>query len=158
MPKDNNQAKQIALEARIQRLRDEDNLGEAVTGCSWYPHLPDHELSKFDDDCRDWGLLYGIAYGLARADADYGNWDDPNELIADRAYKVARKWWLDWAGAEIEDPAVTRERAIRDVIAEFEKAGERSYKAGVYMKLEGLMTEPLRDALAELEIVIGGQA
>jgi len=117
---------------------------------------PGPQALAFEDDIRDWGLIYGIAYGLARADADYGAWDDPNELIADRAYKVARKWFAAWAG-EIEDPAVVRERAIRGVIAEFEKAGEKSSEAGCYMKTEGLMTEGLRDALGELEIVIGGQ-
>jgi hypothetical protein len=120
MSQDDNPAKQASLEARIARLQDEDNVGEALRALVRYPTLPDRKLSKFEDDCRDWGLVYGICYGLARADDDYGAWEDPNELIADRAYGVARKWFAEWIGGEIEDPAVVRERAIRDVIAEFE--------------------------------------
>ena len=66
MSQDDNTAKLASLEARIARLRDEDNVGEACGALERYPTLPDRKLSKFEDDVRDWGLVYGICYGLAR--------------------------------------------------------------------------------------------
>ena len=144
--------KQAALEARVAAVISEDNVSEAVTACSRYPQFEGRELSKFEDDCRDWGLIYGIAFGMAKAEQG----DGPNGLVADRAYRVARKCFTDYAG-EIEDPAVVRERAVRDLIKHYTTAQERAWKAGRYGKTAQMMTEDLRDALSEFEIVMGGQ-
>ena len=47
---------------------------------------------------------------------------EPNELVADRAYRAARAWFAGWNGGDIEDPRVVQERATRAVIHEFERA------------------------------------
>jgi hypothetical protein len=141
--------RQAALEARVAAVMGEDNVDGAMKVCERYPRLDSHPLSAFERDVRDWGLIYGIAFGLARVDGD-----EPGEIIAERAYKVARGRFAQWAG-EIEDPEVVRERAVGGVVREFTAAQELAYRAartgGSYRKIE--MTEALCQALSELESV-----
>ena len=141
---------QAALAARAAAVIGQDNMDGAMNACERYPALESHPLSAFECDVRDWGLIYGITFGLARA----ADGDAPGEIIAERAYKVARGRFAQWAG-EIEDPEVVRERAVAGVIREFvdaQKLADRAtLTAGSYHKIE--MTEDLYGALSELESV-----
>jgi hypothetical protein len=141
---------QAALAARVAAVIGEDNMDGAMNVCERYPALESHPLSAFECDVRDWGLIYGITFGLARA----ADGDAPGEIIAERAYKVARGRFARWAG-EIEDPEVVRERAVGGVVREFTAAQRFAYQAahtgGSYRRIE--MTEALCQALSELESV-----
>jgi hypothetical protein len=141
---------QAALAARVAAVIGQDNMDGAMNVCERYPALESHPLSAFECDVRDWGLIYGITFGLARA----ADGDEPGEIIAERAYKVARGRFAQWAG-EIEDPEVVRERAVGGVVREFTAAQRLAYQAahtgGSYRRIE--MTEALCQALSELESV-----
>ena len=141
---------QAALAARVAAVVGQDNMDGAMNACERYPALESHPLSAFECDVRDWGLIYGITFGLARA----ADGDAPGEIIAERAYKVARGRFAQWAG-EIEDPEVVRERAVGGVVREFTAAQRFAYQAahtgGSYRRIE--MTEALCQALSELESV-----
>jgi hypothetical protein len=141
---------QAALAARAAAVIGQDNMDGAMNACERYPALESHPLSAFECDVRDWGLIYGITFGLARA----ADGDAPGEIIAERAYKVARGRFARWAG-EIEDPEVVRERAVGGVVREFTAAQRFAYQAahtgGSYRRIE--MTEALCQALSELESV-----
>ena len=141
---------QAALAARVAAVVGQDNMDGAMKVCGRYPALESHPLSAFERDVRDWGLIYGITFGLART----ADGDEPGEIIAERAYKVARGRFAQWAG-EIEDPEVVRERAVGGVVREFTAAQRFAYQAahtgGSYRRIE--MTEALCQALSELESV-----
>jgi len=62
---------------------------ETPTGHKWaYEHLtsqPGEPLSDRGRDLREWGYLYGLAYGIARGENPY----EPNAEAAERAYQAA---------------------------------------------------------------------
>ena len=142
--------KQAALEATMDAVMDQDNVGEAATVCWRYPRLPNHTLTRFEGKIRDWGLLYGIAFGLAKAEQG----DEPNGVVAERAYKVARARFGRWAG-EIEDPDKDLERVLREVTSAFGEAQHDAWREGRYHGAERTIPHGLRGALEELEIVMG---
>lgn len=64
---------------------------------SRYPKHSDCGLTSFELDCRDWGLAFGIAYGIARN-------EDPFELeesVCERSLTAARDAYARWAGSDI---------------------------------------------------------
>lgn len=148
---------QDALDARLAAVMAANDLSGMFTVCMRYPPVG-RELTKFESLLRDWGLVCGIAFGLALAerpdDADPDD-NDANRVFAERAYKAARPAFARWAG-EIEDPDKARERVMRQLLAAFsdvqDRASEerRSGKTG-----EPRMTTDLRAALGELEVVMG---
>jgi hypothetical protein len=142
--------KQAALEATMDAVMDQDNVGEAATVCWRYPHLPGHAFTRFEGKIRDWGLLYGIAFGLAKAEQG----DEPDGVVAERAYKVARARFGRWAG-EIEDPDQELERVLRDVTVAFGEAQHDAWSKGQYHGGKRTLPGDLCDALQELEIVMG---
>ena len=78
--------KQAILEQRITAVMDADDIDGSMTVCDRYPRLEGRPLTAFERDVRDWGLIYGIAFGMARADAP----DTPGAIVAEHAYKIAR--------------------------------------------------------------------
>jgi hypothetical protein len=144
--------KQTALDARVAGVMAEDDISEALTVVERYPQLEDRGLSHFERDFRDWGLIYGIAFGIAKAEQG----DEPNELVADRAYKVARSRFAVWNGGDIEDPEVVRERGVRLVISEFEKAQQRALQGGPLHQDRGDDDRRSAQRVGEFEIVMGG--
>ena len=142
--------KQATLEQRITAVMDADDLDGSMNVCDRYPRLEGRPLTGFERDVRDWGLIYGIAFGMARADAP----DAPSETVAEHAYKIARAKFARWAG-EIEDPDVVRARAVADVVREWEKAQEAARsEANATNEWNGIkMSAGLHNALSELEQV-----
>ena len=43
-------------------------------------------------DLRDWGMTFGLAYGIARGEDPY----ESNESVAQRALDAARMVWKGW--------------------------------------------------------------
>lgn len=83
-----------------------------------YPARPADEcLTPFELDCRDWGFVFGIAYGIARGDDPW----EPDEEVLARAHAAAREAFQRWGGSDIfTDEAFTRDRATRPVPNEIE--------------------------------------
>ncbi len=76
------------------------------------PVTPEGEhLTVFELDCRDWGLVYGIAHGIARGEDAF----EDNQSVADRALEAAKIAWTRWGN----DAILTKEAFWKS------RAGER---------------------------------
>ncbi len=102
------------LGERLRRLCVEDDFAGALEPLARYPRFESRSLSVFEDDLRDWGFVYGLAFGLALAE-----WpDEPHEEIARLVFETALSVFRRWSG-EIEDPVAKREMALRAVVQRF---------------------------------------
>jgi hypothetical protein len=128
-----------ALEAQLHALCSEDDFAGGLLVCDRYPEFETRELSLFEHNLRDWGYIYGLAFGLAMRD----NPDMAHEDAARLAYMPARRVYARWSG-EIENPAEQRERAIRTLVRRFNEAEEVSDNGRM------AMTADLHDAILDL--------
>ena len=68
---------------------------ETPTGHRWaYEHLtsePSEDLSQREEDLREWGYAFGLAYGIARGEDPY----EANGSVAERAYMAATALFHD---------------------------------------------------------------
>jgi len=87
-----------------------------VVGC--FPNHPEGEfLTSFEQDCRDWGLAFGIAYGIARGEDAF----EPEDAVAARSLGAARDAFGRWGGSDIfTTVAYDKDRAERPVPDEIE--------------------------------------
>jgi hypothetical protein len=86
-----------------------------------YPNHPDGEyLTEFEQDCRDWGLAFGFAYGVARGEDPFESNDD----VLARALLAAEDAFARWNdGSDIfTTEAYDKDRATRPVPNEIEVA------------------------------------
>jgi len=136
------------LEANLQALREEDDFGGGLPVVGNYPSFENRDLSWFEMDLRDWGFVYGLAFGLLLRD----NPELSHEDAAKRAFTPAHHVFVQWSGA-IDNPAEKREQAIRTLVGLFEVGERDAYKALIQANsgnghLE--MTEKLREAIHDL--------
>ena len=54
-----------AVEAQLQALCSENDFAGGLTVLDTYPEIRTRKLSLFELDVRDWGYVYGLAFGLA---------------------------------------------------------------------------------------------
>lgn len=135
------------LSEQLRELKDEDNFGDAGD-CLWrYPVFESRELTETERDLRDWGYVFGLAFGLAIG----ANPGMPHAAAAELAYWPARRVFTEWSG-EIEDPVAKREEAIRRLVRQFEKAEDaretRIFSGHGFTRLE--MTDELQGAIHDL--------
>lgn len=83
-----------ACRARLAALCSEDDFAGALPRVWRYPNFPDRDLSPFEADCRDWGFVLGLAFGIVLA--DQGGMS--HEQAADAAYGAARAVFTAWSG------------------------------------------------------------
>ena len=115
--------RELWLVGELRRLITEDNFAGASPAVDRYPHLTRHTISEFERDLRDWGLAYGVAFGLA-----VSKWPEtPHEELAQTAFHAARMSYVSWAG-EIQDPAMRREAAISAVVEKYDEWDEARYR------------------------------
>lgn len=135
------------VHAQLVALKDEDDFAKGLDYLSKYPQFKSRELTETENDLRDWGYVYGLAFGLALG----ANPEMPHEEAAALAYVPARKVFVEWSG-EIDDPVAKREEAIRRLVREFERAGDareaRILNGGQYGPLE--LTDDLQGAMCDL--------
>jgi hypothetical protein len=112
-----NQDRSRELEARLHALCDEDNFAHGLPVADNYPVIESRDVSLFESDLRDWGFVYGLAFGLAMSAYPELSHQDAAEL----AYSPARTVFRRWSG-EIEDPVLKRENAIRNLVRQFNEA------------------------------------
>lgn len=126
-----------AVESHLQALCSEDDFAGALSVLDRYPQLRTRQISRFERDMRDWGLAYGVAFGLAVS----GNPEMAHEAAAELAYMPARRVAARW-GVQPQDPGERRENAIRALVDRYESADSR-----VMMNAQ---LGPLHDAIADL--------
>jgi hypothetical protein len=111
--------RELWLVGELRRLCAEDDFAGALPVIDGYPHLTRHELTEFERDMRDWGLVYGIAFGLAVA-----KWPaEPREETARLAFDAGLMVHIQWGG-EIQDPALRREAALHKVVEQYDHWNE----------------------------------
>jgi hypothetical protein len=108
-----------ALEAQLRVLCSEDDFAHGLTVLDDYPEMRTRSLSLFEEDLRDWGFVYGLAFGLAIS----ANPQMAHEDTAKLAYIPARDVNAKWGG-EIEDPGEKRESAIRALVKRFKDSDD----------------------------------
>jgi len=135
---DDQDARELWLVGELRKLTCEDDFAGTLNEVSCYPQLTRHELSEFERDVRDWGLMYGIAFGLAVA-----KWpQEPHKETAKLAFHVARMVYVRWGG-EIQDPALKREAALRAVVEQYGRWDEARFTRG-----SGSPDEPMGKSMA----------
>jgi hypothetical protein len=128
-----------ALEAELRVLQGEDDFAGALPISHRYPDFEDRDLSRFELDLRDWGFVYGLAFGLVLRDHP----ELPHADAARLAFRPARTVFVKWSGP-IENPAEKRENAIRTLVRRYDEA-DRSTEDGRIV-----MTSQLHDAVLAL--------
>jgi len=138
---------QDRLRTELTALKDEDDFARGLDYLCDYPKFESRDLTETERDLRDWGYVYGLAFGLALA-------ANPGMTHADAAklaYLPALKVFVEWSG-EIEDPGIKREEAIRRLVQQFEKASDareaRIFAGGQFGPLE--MSDELQGAMCDL--------
>jgi hypothetical protein len=116
------ETRELQLLEQLRRLSVQDDFAGALDPLGRYPQIS-RETSEFEDEMRDWGFMYGLAWGLA-----VSQWPDlPHEEAARLAFGAARMGYVRWAG-DIEDPAAEREAAIRAVLTGYEEARDWPFR------------------------------
>ena len=111
------QTAEKAVEGQLRGLCSEDNFAGGLPVLEDYPEIRTRELSSFEREMRDWGFVYGLAFGLAVS----ANPKIAHEDAATLAFMPARHAYVRWGG-EIEDPGEKRENAIRALVQEFNES------------------------------------
>ncbi len=63
-----------------------------------YPTKPDEAyLSTFELDCREWGIMYGFAYGIARGEDPY----ESVQSVGERALEAATEAWKRYGNDDV---------------------------------------------------------
>jgi hypothetical protein len=119
---DPDEERELWLVGELRRLCAEDDFAGALPVLWGYPHLTRHELSEFEKDIRDWGFVYGLAFGVAVA-----KWPaEPHAETARLAFGAALMVHVRWGG-EIQDPALRREAAIRAAVEQYDRWDDDRY-------------------------------
>jgi len=53
------------------------------------------ELSRFEMDCMDFGLVYGLVWAMARGEDPY----ETQHSVGERAQSASREVWVRWNGS-----------------------------------------------------------
>lgn len=96
---------ELRLLEQLRRLSAEDHFAGTMCEVGEYPEIS-RALSPFEMDLRDWGLVFGVAFGIA-----INMWpDEPRPELARRAYWPARMAYVRGWG-DIADPVAKRDAA-----------------------------------------------
>lgn len=108
---------QMTLTDKVRSIMSRDDTGKGpMSAAHRLPGRCRGQLSQFELDLRDWGLVYGMTFGIARTEEAF----ETNEDVAERAYEPARLAWAAWAGstfAERED----REGPVEELLTAYSK-------------------------------------
>jgi hypothetical protein len=89
---------------------------DPVQTISVYPRTADRGLTDFEADCRDWGFVFGLAYGIARGEEPY----ESDDSVCERAMTAAREVFSRFSKSDIfTEEAFLADRATRPDAREF---------------------------------------
>jgi hypothetical protein len=70
---------------------------DPVQAVSSYPRQREEGLTDFELDCRDWGFVFGVAYGIARGEEPY----ESDNSVCERAMTAAREVFSRFSASDI---------------------------------------------------------
>ena len=83
---------------------------DPVQSVGSYPRAEEAGLTDFEMDCRDWGFVFGVAYGIARGEEPY----ESDSMVCERAMVAAREVFSRFSASDIfTTGAYVRDRADR---------------------------------------------
>jgi hypothetical protein len=100
------------IEAKIRAIIRQDDTAGFVIAAEKRPSV--EHLSDWERDLVDWGAVYGLAYGIARAENPF----EPFEDVAARAFDAAWPVYLEWSGEFEYDQRDTNE-LVQNVVREY---------------------------------------
>lgn len=133
----------LSLEQKMLNVLQQDDTGDGPFGVAGKrPGWAGLQLSTFELDLRDWGLVYGFALGIARCEDPF----ETNEQVAARAFEAAWPvFMVTNSGFANRDP----DNAAREVCRRYHQAGEAQGTETPTVSRE------LAEALQELERTVG---
>lgn len=107
--------------------------------------LPGGRLGEFEQDLRDWGMVYGVALGIARTE---DLWESL-ESVSERAQAAALEAFKRLSG-EFEEPMRSIDPLVDEVLIAYEvdKPGEYRELRDAVCKLGNRVGWPTRDEKA----------
>lgn len=86
----------MTLHEKVRAVFMTDTVSDAaLNGAHAQPAAADlHPLSQWELDLRDWGAVYGVAFGIARTEEPF----ESIESVAARALNAARTVYAEWGG------------------------------------------------------------
>ena len=76
-----------------------------------YPRTGEGSLTEFEMDCRDWGFVFGVAFGIARGEEPF----ESDHSVCERALDSAREAFGRLTSAPIfTEDAFEKDRATRE--------------------------------------------
>jgi hypothetical protein len=85
----------MTLDQKVRAIVMQDDDGEGPTSVvSQRPGWHGFEATDFESNLRDWGCVFGIAFGLARSEEPC----EPVESVARRAYEAAWPVFVTYTG------------------------------------------------------------
>ena len=106
----------MTLQEKVRAILRNDDTGDGLIGVAG--KRPGIQLTEFELDLRDWGIIYGIAFGLARTEEPC----ESIESVARRAFEAARTVHIEWGGEISKRP--DRDELVSAVLRAYRKAGE----------------------------------
>jgi len=101
----------------VRDVLSQDDAGRGpVEQCGTHPA---GQLSTFELDLRDWGLVFGLVFALARSENPW----ESTPSVAARALEIARTVYLEWSGP-IEESAKHTSDALDDLAVAYREAYE----------------------------------
>jgi hypothetical protein len=83
---------------------------DPVQTMSLYPRAVDPGLTDFEADCRDWGFVFGLAYGIARGEEPY----ESDQSVCERAMTASREVFSRFSKSDIfTEDAILADRELR---------------------------------------------
>jgi hypothetical protein len=131
--------------SRMRALIRQDDAGGALYG---YEKGTPGRVTDFESSIGTWGFCYGLAFALARMDADPF---EPNTDVGDRAYEAA---WTVFIGYNGPYPEANRDVLVETLEAEYDKAFEAA--GHIESSDEVRLTPGLRKAIHQL-LASGGR-
>jgi len=83
---------------------------DPVQAMSVFPRAVEPGLTEFESNCRDWGFVFGLAYGIARGEEPY----ESDDSVCERAITAAREVFARFSSADIfTEDAFDADRKLR---------------------------------------------
>ena len=128
-----------SVEERIHDVLSTQEAGGMIDRAGDWPRIGDDErLGEFEQDLRDWGIIYGLCFALERLEDPF----EREESVSARAVEVARRVWLGWSSEFAKRDAV--DPAIRAVVLAYRRMDDRR-----------ALPDDLADALSDLSVAAG---
>ncbi len=84
----------MTLEEKVYAMLTEQSPEGPIAACSNRIDVEGSHLTSWENDLRDWGMVYGFAYGVARAENPW----QPEALAIGEALNAARAAFARWGG------------------------------------------------------------